>query len=236
MLQQQPGAGHDHPRRAVAALERVGFDERALERVQLLAVGQPLDRQHALPRCRGGGRDACPNLLIADQDRVDRYLARTANPTADEFDFRGIEWLGRSHAVSTSVSARTFRDTRRTPASTAARQYIGFGDNAPAVPGLIQASATRSLSSAGATDCSWPLSEWNKPISAGELRQAASAIGSSGSQVVTGAAFTDTAVRDRTDLADYRIVHFATHGLVTAPRPECPARPALLTSFGGTGS
>ena len=192
--------------------------------------------QHLVFEPDGAMLQLPPNLLIADQDGVDRYLARTANPTADEFDFRGIEWLGRSHAVSTSVSARTFRDTRRTPASTAARQYIGFGDNAPAVPGLIQASATRSLSSAGATDCSWPLSEWNKPISAGELRQAASAIGSSGSQVVTGAAFTDTAVRDRTDLADYRIVHFATHGLVTAPRPECPARPALLTSFGGTGS
>jgi CHAT domain-containing protein len=43
-------------------------------------------------------------------------------------------------------------------------------------------------------------------------------------------------VRNRTDLADYRIVHFATHGFVTAPRPECPARPALLTSFGGGDS
>jgi CHAT domain-containing protein len=40
----------------------------------------------------------------------------------------------------------------------------------------------------------------------------------------------------RADIADYRIIQFATHGLVTAPRPECPARPALLTSFGGPGS
>src|SRR3546814_16966990 len=27
-------------------------------------------------------------------------------------------------------------------------------------------------------------------------------------------------------------MHFAPHGLVTAPRPDCPARPALMTSFG----
>jgi CHAT domain-containing protein len=32
-------------------------------------------------------------------------------------------------------------------------------------------------------------------------------------------------------------LHFATHGLVTAPQPECPPRPALLTSFDvGEGS
>jgi len=38
------------------------------------------------------------------------------------------------------------------------------------------------------------------------------------------------------ELNDFRILHFATHGLVTAPRPGCPPRPALVTSFGGQGS
>jgi CHAT domain-containing protein len=170
-----------------------------------------------------------PNLLITDQAGVDRYLARAADPRADEFDFRGIAWLGRSHAVSTSVSARAFRDVRRTPPSRAARQYIGFGENAPAPASVFAASAR-------AIDCTWPLGEWSKPIAATELRQAASLIGAPGSQVIVGQAFTDTAVRARSDLADYRILHFATHGFVTAPRPECPARPALLTSFGGGDS
>ena len=181
-----------------------------------------------------------PNLLIADQAGLDRYGARTAGGAGDEFDFRGIDWLGRDHAVSTSVSARSFRDTRRTPPSTARKQYIGFGDNAPASAAVVPASSTRGLNGgadgAGASDCTWPLTEWNKPINPGELRQAASLIGPAGTQVVIGQAFTDTAVRDRTDLADYRILHFATHGFVTAPRAECPARPALLTSFGGGDS
>jgi CHAT domain-containing protein len=177
-----------------------------------------------------------PNLLIADQESLDAYLARSSSPAADEFDYRGVNWLGRSHAVSTSVSARAFRDTRRTPPSTARKQYIGFGDNTPASAAVVPASATRGLSGDGAADCSWPLTEWNKPIDPAELRQAASLVGPAGTQVVTGDAFTDVAVRARTDLADYRIVHFATHGFVTAPRPECPARPALLTSFGGGDS
>jgi CHAT domain-containing protein len=177
-----------------------------------------------------------PNLLITEQEGVDRYLARTADPSADEFDFRGIAWLGRSHAVSTSVSARAFRDTRSTPASTATRQYIGFGDNTPASGAFTRASATRAVGAGAAVDCGWPLGEWNKPIPATELHQAAATIGPAGTQVITGGDFTDTALRARTDLGDYRILHFATHGFVTAPRPECPARPALLTSFGGEGS
>jgi CHAT domain-containing protein/tetratricopeptide (TPR) repeat protein len=177
-----------------------------------------------------------PNLLIAEQEGVDRYLARTADPNADEFDFRGIAWLGREHAVSTSVSARAFRDTRRTPPSTATRQYIGFGDNAPASGTFTRANATRPVAAGSAVDCGWPLREWNKPIPATELHQAAATIGPAGTQVITGGDFTDTDLRARADLADYRILHFATHGFVTAPRPECPARPALLTSFGGEDS
>jgi CHAT domain-containing protein len=192
--------------------------------------------QHLIFEPDGAMLQLPPNLLIADQAGVDRYVARTASPNADEFDFRGIEWLGRNRAVSTSVSARAFRDTRRTPASRAPQQYLGFGNNAPANSALVRASATRGAGGGEAIGCNWPLAEWNKPIAATELRQAASLIGPAGTEVVTGAAFTDSAVKGRTDLADYRILHFATHGFVTAPRPDCPARPALLTSFGGGDS
>jgi hypothetical protein len=49
------------------------------------------------------------NLLIASQAGVDAYETRIAQG-GDEFDFRGIDWLGRDHAVSTALSARAFRD------------------------------------------------------------------------------------------------------------------------------
>ena len=48
--------------------------------------------------------------------------------------------------------------------------------------------------------------------------------------------FTDTGLEARSDLNHYRIIHFATHGVVTSRAPKCAAQPALLTSFGGTGS
>ena len=42
--------------------------------------------------------------------------------------------------------------------------------------------------------------------------------------------------KQRGDLNQYHIVHFATHGVVTARAPKCASQPALLTSFGGAGS
>lgn len=175
------------------------------------------------------------NLLVTDQASVDRYAARTRDPKGDQFDFTGTAWLGRRTAVSTAVAARAFRDARAAPASSASHQYLGLGQNAP-VTKAIRIARTRGVSGVGAVDCNWPLATWGRPVSATELRQAGALVGAGPSDVVTGAAFTDSAIIARTDLSDYRILHFATHGLVTAPRPECPARPALLTSFGGAGS
>ncbi|WP_293883134.1 CHAT domain-containing protein [Sphingomonas sp.] len=172
------------------------------------------------------------NLLVTDQASVDRYNARTRAANSDQFDFTGIAWLGRKTAISTAVAARAFRDARSAPPSTAKLQYLGFGQNAP-ISSAVRFGSSRSVSGVGSVDCNWPLTEWDKPISAIELREASALVGASRSGIVTGAAFTDTAVMARKDLGDYRILHFATHGLVTAPRPECPARPALLTSFGG---
>ncbi|KKW92108.1 hypothetical protein YP76_12960 [Sphingobium chungbukense] len=170
------------------------------------------------------------NLLIAGQKGVDAYQARVAQG-GDEFDFRGIEWLGRDHAVSTALSARAFRDARAAAPSNAAQSYIGFGDNAPLAGPRLTASTRGVLADAGADDCGWSPMQWNRPIPATELREAAQAIGGQGSELVTGAAFTDEAVTGRRDLDSFRILHFATHGLVTPPHPGCPARPALLTSF-----
>jgi CHAT domain-containing protein len=171
------------------------------------------------------------NLLIASQPGVDAYVQRIAKAGSDEFDFRGVDWLGRSHAVSTALSARAFRDARQATPSSAARDYIGFGENAP-VSAVRQAAFTRSAVAAPNVDCRWSPIEWNHPIPATELREAAKVIGGQGAEVVTGTAFTDDAILARGDLSSFRILHFATHGLVTAPRSGCPARPALLTSFG----
>ncbi|MEO6042090.1 MAG: CHAT domain-containing protein [Croceibacterium sp.] len=173
------------------------------------------------------------NLLATDPAGVAAYHGRVA-AGGDEFDFRGIDWLGRGREITTALSAASFRDARRAPSSTAGHAYLGLGNNAP-VGALAPAASVRSVNLAD-RGCEIPLAAWNQPIPADELRLAAAVFGPARSALLTGAAFTDTAIEARTDLDSYRIVHFATHGLVTAPADGCPADPALLTSFGGAGS
>jgi len=172
-----------------------------------------------------------PNILVMDQAGVDAYRARVAASAENEFDFRGLSWLGRDRDVSTAVSARAFRDLRSAPPSRATGQYLGFGQNKP----IVASAGTRAVGDG----CNWPTAVWGQPISPAELFSASAAVAADtggATEIVTGAAFTDSAIRSRGDLNDYRILHFATHGLVTAPRPDCPARPALVTSFGGDES
>jgi CHAT domain-containing protein len=174
------------------------------------------------------------NLLTGDQAGADAYHARVESG-GDEFDFRGIRWLGRDKAISTALSPASFRDARRAPPSKAARAYLGLGENEP-VGAVTEAALTRGVAESTDAGCDLPLAAWNRPISDDELVAASQVFGAGGSALLTRAAFTDSAIEQRGDLDAYRILHFATHGVVTPPRAGCPAQPALLTSFGGSGS
>ncbi|MET0270315.1 MAG: CHAT domain-containing protein [Sphingomonas sp.] len=205
-----------------------------------LALMQPVEARltgvkHLLFEPDGAMLRLPANLLVIEQAGVDAYLKRVADPKADTFDFTSIRWLGRDIDVSTSLSARAFRDVRSAAPSAAKKEYLGLGQNQPVSP-LVHLASTRSAPTQGGVDCDWPLAAWNNPIKATELKTAQAIIGAGAASVVTDADFTDTGLLARSDLDQYRILHFATHGLVTAPRPECPARPALLTSFGGAKS
>ncbi|MHA7819542.1 MAG: CHAT domain-containing protein [Erythrobacter sp.] len=173
------------------------------------------------------------NLLVTDDESVEQYQERLALE-GDDYDFRGVAWLGRSSQVSTSVAPTAFRDVRAAPKSSASKAYLGLGENTPIGDGPVGTARTRSAL-AGGEDCLWSPNIWANPIKSDELYDAASRFGGAQSgraEVITKDGFSDSAIKSGANLSDYRILHFATHGLVTAPQPECPPRPALLTSFG----
>lgn len=168
-----------------------------------------------------------PSVLVASDKGMAHYAAEVAKPDGDPFNFTGIDWLGRGREISIAVSPRGFMDIRKLGRSSAPRNYLGLGHNA--VPTIRPVAAV-------ATECQWPLAVWQNPISADELYFADKKLNKGQSEVRTDAQFTDTELDADQTLDQYRILHFATHGLVTAPRPDCPAQPALVTSFGGKGT
>lgn len=174
-----------------------------------------------------------PQILITRAEPAAAYVARLEDPEADPFDLTEMPWLGRNVRISTAVSARSFIESRRAPASKAQRQYLGLGENRPVfdMPGFVAPQPQPF----GDPSCGWPLNQWNAPIAATELEFAKTMFGDK-AELMTGEAFADDRLLERGDLSDFRILHFATHGLVTPPAAQCPARPALLTSFGGAQS
>jgi CHAT domain-containing protein len=74
------------------------------------------------------------------------------------------------------------------------------------------------------------------PDTADEVRAVAASVGgASPNDIVVGAGFTDDSLRARTDLSDYKVLYFATHGLLPQPS-ACLPEPALMTSVGGGDS
>lgn len=199
------------------------------------AAKQVASARHIIYEADGAMLQLPLGLLLTSNSGLAAYNARLADPEADAFDARELAFLGRSARTSTAVSPLAFRNARRAAPSRATRQYFGAGDNAP-VSARPETANTRSVSGGMAENCAWPVAEWNKPIAPRELLRARAVIGENQATLLTSAGFTDTAVKGYDGLNDYRVLHFATHGLVTAPRADCPARPALLTSFGGEGS
>ena len=174
------------------------------------------------------------NLLVMDDASVERYEARlAADENADAFDYRGTAWLGRQMQVTTAVSPTAFRDVRSARRSDAQSAYLGLGQNVPLIEDVVPNAGVRS---GGAMDarCQWNAATWNNPILDAELRRAGDILTRDGANaaLLTGGDFTDTRLKQMEELDEYRILHFATHGLVTPPRAQCPPRPALLTSFG----
>ncbi len=177
------------------------------------------------------------NLLVMDDESVNAYAQRVEDPDADPYDFRGTAWLGRAMQVTTAVSPSSFRDVRSARASNATGRYLGLGQNTPLGELVQQEGGTRS--GVGLNDrCAWSPATWGNPIKADELRTAGNILSEDGSgiEILTESEFTDTHLREMDELDEFRILHFATHGLVTAPASGCPPRPALLTSFGDQDS
>jgi CHAT domain-containing protein len=178
-----------------------------------------------------GPLEALPaSVLVTDQDSI---KWRDSIAKQRPFDFSQVKFLAAHATISTAVSPRSFLVARALPPSTAKQPFLGLGDHAPAT-----ASAAGAREVSVGFGCSVPfntladLSQRLKPIDKHEIEIASQALGVPNAPEMVGTQFSDTAVEERKDLADFEVLHFATHGLEEGVWGCSKSPPALVTSFG----
>ncbi len=140
-------------------------------------------------------------------------------------DLAGAPWLIRQAAIAHVPSAANFVSLRKAGQSAGARPWFGFGGFRPVT--LAQAEATFPTQ---ACHDSAALFAGLPPLRSAlrELDAARQLLGATASDEMLDAAFTADAVL-RANLKPYRILHFATHGLLPAEL-LCESEPAIVTS------
>ncbi len=192
-----------------------------------------------------GGLISLPVATLVTSDPA-AVLART--PAGKDPDYRQIAWLGAKIDSALVLSAASFMQSRAFAPSKATRSFLGFAD--PSTPTRSDQRAyssvvRRSVSIRSTGRDVTSICENTRlallqmpplPDTADEVRQVGASIGgATAEQYIVGSAFTDDGVKGRTDLSDYKVLYFATHGLLPQPS-ACLPEPALMTSLGGGDS
>ena len=177
-----------------------------------------------------------PFNVLVTEEYDDEIKIVGATPEDAYFDYSKVAWLGKETGITTGVSISSFFIGRRVPPSDAPRAFRGYGDfkrfgeNDDIVTRIAQQrglpeSCKISVQALGL------LNELEGTKD--ELEKVREVLGVPDEDVVLGTDFTDAELKG-TRLSQYRILHFATHGLL-AQDPECLPEPGLITSLAPEG-
>jgi CHAT domain-containing protein len=160
------------------------------------------------------------------------FGALVTNGAPVDADLDTVGYLGNSVAISVLPSVASLRDLRAVAGrSTAPQPFIGFADPAFGGDGRSRRSVAEAANLCRQGEPIDPAVLRSLPRlreSADEVTRIAAALGAGTDAVVTGTAATERRVRE-TDLTRYRVVAFATHGLLPGEL-KCQAEPALALS------
>jgi CHAT domain-containing protein len=149
-------------------------------------------------------------------------------PPPDPRSHEGARFLLEAMPTTHLPSPASLIALRRSGASAAGKAWVGFGAPIP-VPANYAARSFPSQPSCGRGLASLAA----LPGAALELRVAGQIMGAPVTEQRVGAAFTLDALR-RTRLRDYRVVHFATHGVLPSDL-ACLTEPAIIASAAANG-
>ncbi len=181
--------------------------------------------------------------LVVDDQSVETMKANvaTARRTRKELNYNGVGWLETRLETTVSISSAAFYHIRRSEQSKAPKPFLGFADpvirQSDKAFASVTAPQTARLGSGGVDFCipyrQALFSAQELPETRQEVKVVAETLGVPDS-IVVGADFTDDRVRSQGEadggLDQYKVLYFATHGLLPADNGCLP--PALMTSVG----
>jgi CHAT domain-containing protein len=152
-------------------------------------------------------------------------------PPVSGFDYSGVTFMVARHALTLAPAVQSFASLRDAKPSQARYPFLGFGDPLPGGnTSAVLAGAGMTRSAQCAQEAGLIANFAPLPDTAFEIRESAKALGAGPGSVVLGRAFTERAVKQR-PLDRYRIVSFATHGLLPS-KLACLNDAALVTTPG----
>jgi CHAT domain-containing protein/Flp pilus assembly protein TadD len=151
---------------------------------------------------------------------------------------KDVDWLMRSYAITNLPSVASLKTLRsRASSSSAAKPMIGFADPVFSKDGSKQVAALRSVVNfyeGGRPDLSSLARALQQlPETANEVRAIGEVLKAGGDDIKLGI-FASEATVKQTKLDDYRVVYFATHGLVAGEVEKfarVKAEPALALTI-----
>lgn len=147
---------------------------------------------------------------------------------ASRTDYSTVSWMARKYALTLAPSVQSFVNLRATvQPSRSPLAFIGFGDFVPhGDAGAVMDALGMPQGCRAEANLIANLPAL--PNTAKELRQTAARLKAPDSALILGPAFCKPTLR-KLKLADYRILYFATHGLLPH-KLECLPEPALVLS------
>jgi CHAT domain-containing protein len=181
--------------------------------------------EHLIMVSDGAMESLPPGILLASPP---------AGPPASRAELGHLDWLVRRHAVSILPSASALVALRRlAPQSGASEPFLGFGD--PDFTGGAARERAPTLDAVLDDRSGVNLRQLREiprlPETRGELSAIAASLGAPRDALVLGARASETRVK-RSPLDRYRVIAFATHGLLAAETRmiAATADPALALS------
>ena len=153
-------------------------------------------------------------------------------PPVSGYDYSRVPWMASRHALTLAPSVQSFVNLRKTvQPSRAGSVFVGFGDFVPSgdPSGLMSALGMPASCRGQAEAVAYAR---RLPETAQELQSVGRVLGDS-SNLILGSRFSEPTLRG-TPLDRYRIVSFATHGLLPS-KLQCLPEPALLVSKSSPG-